>query len=113
MRSLMSFRPATRFARAALCGSSLALALGFSTAVVSAQGLSGSDELKPLPAPHNNLPPVPALPGAQFPGGPPNPTAGKPVPQDRESLLTELYAHLAKAPDTTQAAPIAETIEKL
>jgi tetratricopeptide (TPR) repeat protein len=73
----------------------------------------GAEGLKPLPAPHNNLPPVPAPPGAVFPGAKPKPQAVKPVPQDRDALLAELYTHLAKTQDATEAAPIAETIEGL
>jgi tetratricopeptide (TPR) repeat protein len=34
-------------------------------------------------------------------------------PQDRDSMLVELYAHLAQSRDATQAAPIAKTIERL
>jgi tetratricopeptide (TPR) repeat protein len=34
-------------------------------------------------------------------------------PKDRDAMLAELYAHLAKAPDAEQAAPIASTIENL
>jgi tetratricopeptide (TPR) repeat protein len=34
-------------------------------------------------------------------------------PQDRETMLSELYAHLAQAQDAEQAAPIAKTIEGL
>ena len=39
--------------------------------------------------------------------------ARSPVPKDRDTMLAELYAHLAKAPDATQAEPIAKTIERL
>jgi len=35
------------------------------------------------------------------------------APQDRDSMLAELYAHLATAPDAEHAAPIAKTIEGL
>jgi tetratricopeptide (TPR) repeat protein len=66
-----------------------------------------------LPAPHHDLPPVPAPPGAVFPSAKPQAKAEKPLPQDRESLLNELYTHLAKTHDATEAAPIAETIEGL
>jgi tetratricopeptide (TPR) repeat protein len=66
-----------------------------------------------LPAPHHDLPPVPAPPGAVFPSAKPQQKADKPIPQDRESLLTELYTHLAKTHDATEAAPIAATIEGL
>jgi tetratricopeptide (TPR) repeat protein len=84
----------------------------------AAQGLPGADQLKPLPAPHNDLPPIPAPPGATFPGIKPQAKPGeqqdgKPIPQDRESLLAELYTHLGKAHDATEAAPIAEAIEGL
>jgi tetratricopeptide (TPR) repeat protein len=34
-------------------------------------------------------------------------------PQDRDSMLVELYAHLAQSHDATQAAPIAKTIQRL
>ena len=85
--------------------------------VVSAQDappapapLEGSEPLKPLPAPHNNLPPIPAPPGAVFPGAKPE-AAKPPVPQDRDSLLAELYTHLAQSRDAADAAPVAEAIE--
>lgn len=98
----------------------LVVALGFSfllalagAGMSAAQGLPGSEELKPLPAPHNNLPPVPALPGAVFPGAKSKPQAERAVPPDRDELLAELYAHLSKAPDATQSAPIVEAIEGL
>jgi len=79
-----------------------------------AQELPGSEQLKPLPAPHNDLPPVPAPPGAVFPSAKPKQSEPeKAAPQDRESLLAELYNHLAKASDAGQAAPIAEAIEGL
>lgn len=80
---------------------------------LAAQGLPGAEQLKPLPAPHHDLPPVPAPPGAVFPSAKPKQQAEKPVPQDRDALLTELYAHLAKVPDAGQAAPVAEAIEQL
>jgi tetratricopeptide (TPR) repeat protein len=35
------------------------------------------------------------------------------APQDREAMLSELYAHLAQAQDAEQSAPIAKTIEGL
>lgn len=79
---------------------------------IPAPGLD-AEGLKPLPAPHNNLPPVPAPPGAVFPSAKPKQEGAKPVPQDRDALLAELYTHLAQAPDASQAAPIAETIESL
>lgn len=80
--------------------------------IAAAQGLPGSDQLKPLPAPHNDLPPVPALPGAVFPSAKPK-QAEKPVPEDRDAMLAELYTHLAQSQDATQSAPIAEAIEQL
>ncbi len=91
--------------------SALLVLAGISMA--AAQGLPGSEQLKPLPAPHNDLPPVPAPPGAVFPSAKPQPQAEKAVPQDRDTLLAELYTHLAEAHDATQAAPIAEAIEGL
>ena len=99
----------------ALVLSGLLAVAGFSVgpSPAMAQGLPGSEQLKPLPAPHNDLPPVPALPGAEFPGAKPKPQAEKEVPQDRDALLAELYTHLGKAHDATEAAPITEAIEAL
>ena len=98
----------------------LILALGLTAVMavatahtVIAQGLPGAEQLKPLPAPHNDLPPIPAPPGAEFPGAKPGPQAEKRVPQDRDSLLAELYSHLGKARDATEASPITEAIEAL
>jgi len=103
-----------RLSRASrICAVLAAAGIATWAAPVTAQGLPGADALKPLPAPHHDLPPVPAPPGAVFPSAKPKADAGKPVPQDRDEMLAELYAHLAKAPDATQAAPIAETIERL
>jgi tetratricopeptide (TPR) repeat protein len=96
---------------AATLGLAGAVALA-GVAIASAQGLPGAEQLKPLPAPHNDLPPVPAPPGAVFPGAKQKQTE-TPVPEDRDSLLAELYTHLAQAQDATQAAPIAEAIEGL
>jgi tetratricopeptide (TPR) repeat protein len=108
-------RPAIAIVIAGLIAAPPTLAQDVPQGPSAAPGL-GADGLKPLPAPHNNLPPIPAPPGAVFPGAKPKPeaeAAKKPVPQDREALLAELYTHLARAPDATQAAPIAETIEGL
>lgn len=77
----------------------------------NAQSLPGADQLKPLPAPHNDLPPIPAPPGAVFPSAKPAMPADKPVPEDREALLSELYSHLAQAPSEADAAPIEKAIE--
>jgi tetratricopeptide (TPR) repeat protein len=83
-----------------------------------------------LPAP-DRLPSDEALPDDAQPNEPdlaapapnPNPEARpspesnkvtrSETPKDRETMLAELYAHLAKAPDATQAEPIAKTIEQL
>jgi len=74
----------------------------------------GAEALKPLPAPHNNLPPVPAPPGAVFPGVDPQKQAEEPArPQSREELLAELLTHLAQAQDSTQAESISEAIQSL
>jgi tetratricopeptide (TPR) repeat protein len=61
-------------------------------------------------------PPMEAAPAPETPG----PTAPDPAtkkapeaPKDKEELLAELYAHLAKAPDAEQAAEISKTIEGL
>jgi tetratricopeptide (TPR) repeat protein len=103
-----------RFFVAAGLAGLIAVASVFAGAgTVVAQSLPGSEQLKPLPAPHNDLPPIPALPGATFPGAKPKPEAEKAVPEDRDAMLAELYSHLAAAPDATQAAPISEAIESL
>jgi tetratricopeptide (TPR) repeat protein len=103
-----------RFLVAAGLSGLLALAsLAVGSCPVAAQSLPGSEQLKPLPAPHNDLPPVPALPGATFPGQKPKPQAEKAVPEDRDAMLAELYTHLAAAHDATQATPISEAIEAL
>ena len=65
------------------------------------------DAIQPAPAPHAPT----AAPQADKAAKPQ--AAKPPVPQDRDALLAELYVHLAQAPDATQAAPIAETIEGL
>jgi tetratricopeptide (TPR) repeat protein len=83
----------------------------------------------PVPFADPDAAPLPTLPlpGERKPALPPQDEAAKPdadtgadkegkqaaAPQDRESLLTELYAHLAKAGDQDQAGPIAESIETL
>lgn len=96
---------------AATIGLAATIALA-GVSVAAAQSLPGSEQLKPLPAPHNDLPPIPAPPGAVFPGAKPKAPEAE-VPQDRDSLLAEFYTHLAQAHDATQAAPIAEAIEGL
>lgn len=91
----------------------LAAAVAFAgVSLAAAQGLPGSEQLKPLPAPHNDLPPIPAPPGAVFPSAKPKPPE-QAAPEDRDAMLAELYTHLAQAHDATQAAPIAEAIEGL
>ncbi len=65
--------------------------------------------------PDQALPDTPDLPPAlpktlqARPKAAPAPKA----PQDRETMLSELYVHLAQAQDAEQAAPIAKTIEGL
>jgi tetratricopeptide (TPR) repeat protein len=55
-----------------------------------------------------------AAPGTANKSPPPaKQQSAKPVPQDRDGLLAELYMHLGQAQDASQAAPIAETIEGL
>lgn len=107
MRSITS-----RLTIVCLCGLIGAHAGSLVVSDAVAQDVPGSEALKPLPAPHNDLPPVPAPPGAVFPSAKPDEPA-KAAPQDRDSLLAELYTHLAKAPDSAEAQPIAETIENL
>jgi tetratricopeptide (TPR) repeat protein len=69
---------------------------------------------KPI-LPEQAVPDAPDLPPALPKPLQANPKAAavpKP-PQDRETMLSELYAHLAQAQDAEQAAPIAKTIEGL
>ena len=104
-----------RFALLFAAASFIAAAMPSSAQDAPTPQAPGGEGRKPgeLPAPHNDLAPVPAPPGAVFPSAKPQQKADKPVPQDRESLLAELYTHLAKTHDATEAAPIAETIEGL
>jgi len=55
--------------------------------------------------------PAPAKPDPAAPG--PEKKKEAEAPKDKEALLSELYAHLAKAPDEQQAAEISKTIEGL
>lgn len=85
-----------------------------------ASQVQAQDDPQGIPAPGlgvEGLRPDAVKPNAP-PGADPSPPqakqqSAKPVPQDRDALLAELYVHLAQAPDATQAAPIAETIEGL
>ncbi len=54
-----------------------------------------------------------AGPGTEAPVPPGKGGAHVAAPLDRDAMLAELYAHLAKAPDAVSAAPIAKTIETL
>jgi tetratricopeptide (TPR) repeat protein len=54
-----------------------------------------------------------ADPEAEAPAPDSDDDAARADPQDRDSMLAELYAHLAKASDAEQATPIAKTIEGL
>jgi len=78
MRRMSYLETLAAVVAALLAATSPLLAQEASPAPPSAEGV---EPLKPLPAPHNNLPPVPPLPGAVFPGG--NPAEGSPG----ESLL--------------------------
>jgi tetratricopeptide (TPR) repeat protein len=69
---------------------------------VSEPDADSSEEPSELAGPDTETPVPPGKGGA--------PAAG---PLDRDAMLAELYAHLAKAPDAEQAAPIAKTIETL
>lgn len=62
------------------------------------------------------MPSAPGKPTAGFSAGKmPSPTDGvaQPIPQTREELLAELLDLLAKSPNATEAAPIAEAVEGL
>ena len=63
-----------------------------------------------LPGPE--MPP-PQAPGPKAPGPAAKKKAAEAAPKDKDAMLTELYAHLAKAPDADQAAEISKTIEGL
>ena len=57
--------------------------------------------------------PAPEAPSPKAPGPAAKMKAAEAAPKDKEAMLTELYAHLAKAPDAHQAAEISKTIEGL
>jgi tetratricopeptide (TPR) repeat protein len=57
--------------------------------------------------------PAPVAPGPKAPGPAAKKKAAEVAPKDKDAMLTELYAHLAKAPDADQAAEISKTIEGL
>jgi tetratricopeptide (TPR) repeat protein len=63
-----------------------------------------------LPGPET---PAPGAPGSKAPGPAAKKKAAEAAPKDKDAMLTELYAHLAKAPDADQAAEISKTIEGL
>jgi tetratricopeptide (TPR) repeat protein len=68
-------------------------------------------------APGERLPkeaaPAPQAPDPNAPGSAQEKQKAAEAPKDKEALLAELYAHLAKAPDAEQAAEISKTIEGL
>jgi tetratricopeptide (TPR) repeat protein len=57
--------------------------------------------------------PAPEALGPKAPGPAAKKKAAEAAPKDKDAMLTELYAHLAKAPDADQAAEISKTIEGL
>lgn len=79
------------------------------------------DDVSPDVAPSDRYAPGAPLPKEAAPAPEkPDPNAAGPekkkaaeAPQDKEAMLGELYAHLAKAPDADQAAEISKTIEGL
>ena len=73
----------------------------------------GHESPSELPAPAPQPPARAGSAGRGVPLGQAATKADKPIPQDRERLLAELYTHLAQSHDATEAAPIAETIEGL
>ena len=77
--------------------------------------LPGLEDLRPLPAPRNSSPAAPGNPAAGLPAAkmPPPGGVAQPIPQTREELLAELLDLLAKSPNATDAAPIAEAVESL
>jgi tetratricopeptide (TPR) repeat protein len=68
-----------------------------------------------LPQPDEAEPQAPdrADPGLASPPSESKEAAEPAEPKDRDAMLAELYAHLAKAPDAAGAEPIAKTIEGL
>ena len=56
---------------------------------------------------------APGGPGLKAPGPAAKKRAAQATPKDKEAMLSELYAHLAKATDEQQAAEISKTIERL
>ena len=70
-----------------------------------------ADQYAPGERPPKQAAPAPEAPGLNAPGSAKKKAAE--APKDKEALLAELYAHLAKAPDAGQAAEISKTIEGL
>ena len=72
-----------------------------------------ADEDASEQAPPEQASPGPA-PGTQAPAAPAEKKkAAEAAPKDKDTMLAELYAHLAKAPDADQAAEISKAIEGL
>ena len=77
-------------------------------------GDSQADEDASEQAPPDQAFPGPRAPGTQAPAtSAEKKKAAQAVPKDKDAMLAELYAHLAKAPDAEQAAEISKTIEGL
>jgi hypothetical protein len=72
-----------------------------------------ADRGPPGGPPFKEATPAPDIkaPGAQDPAA--KKKAAEAAPKDKDAMLAELYAHLAKAPDADQAAEISKTIEGL
>jgi tetratricopeptide (TPR) repeat protein len=88
--------------------SAIAAALAIACLLTAVAAAEGAPDPKGAERPG-----VSADPETQAPAARSGDESARAAPQDRDSMLAELYAHLAKAPDAVSAAPIAQTIEGL
>lgn len=72
-----------------------------------------ADQYAPGERPPKEAAPAPQAPDPNAPGSAQEKQKAAEAPKDKEALLAELYAHLAKASDAEQAAEISMTIEGL
>jgi tetratricopeptide (TPR) repeat protein len=79
----------------------------------SQAGDESADQPPPDQPPSEQASPPPQAPDTKAPGPATKKKAEQAVPKDKEAMLGELYAHLAKATGAEQAAEISKTIEGL
>jgi tetratricopeptide (TPR) repeat protein len=79
----------------------------------SQAGDESAEQTPPEQPPFEQASPPPQAPDTKAPGPAAKKKAEQAVPKDKEAMLGELYAHLAKATGAEQAAEISKTIEGL